>query len=302
LNAPLLAIVNPVAGRGRAARAWPRLAAALAAAGVAVECVVTRLAGEASGVAARAHADGPRTVLAVGGDGTLNEVLNGLLQAGGRATLAVAPYGTGNDWAHFLGVPGSPRTLAVVLARGRTRAVDVGLLEYAAEGRRETRHFINVAGSGYDAFVLERLSRRGPRALAYLAALAGGLVHYRAPRFTVRAAGATDAAIEGRLFVAFAMLGRSCGGGMRFAPRARPDDGLLDLVTIEQLAPLAALARLSRVYAGSILEDAAVRFRQCAEVSIEAEPAARVEADGQLLGHTPARARVLPGAIDFVVP
>jgi diacylglycerol kinase (ATP) len=299
VSAPLLAIVNPTAGHGRAARAWPRLAAALGAAGVAVDCAMTRGAGEATELAARAHADGPRPVLAVGGDGTLHEVLNGLLRAGGRATLAVAPFGTGNDWAGFLGVPREPRALAALLARGRTRAVDVGRIEYAAGGGREMRHFINVAGVGYDAYVLERMPRRGPRRLAYLTALAGGLVSYRAPVFSVRTPGA---AIEGRLFVALAMLGRSCGRGMRFAPGARPDDGLLDLVTVDHLAPLAALTRLPRVYTGSILADPAVRFRQCAEVTIDAEPAARVEADGQLLGTTPASVRVLPAAIDFVVP
>ncbi len=300
MTARLLAIVNPAAGRGRAARAWPRLAAALAAAGVDCEVATTRAAGEASELAAAAHARGPRPVLAVGGDGTLFEVLNGLMRAPGRATLAVAPYGTGNDWARFLGVPRAPRALAAVLAAGRTRAVDVGLLEYQAAGRRAARHFINVAGVGYDADVIARMAvGRGPRIVAYLAALLGGLVGYRAPRFTVRAAGET---FEGRLFVALAMLGASCGDGMRFAPRARPDDGLLDLVTIAHLSPLAALAKLPRVYAGTLLGDPAVRFRQCAEVAIEAEPAARVEADGQLLGTTPATARVLPGAIDFVVP
>lgn len=299
MSAPLLAIVNPAAGLGRAARAWRRLAAALGEAGTEFECAVTGSAGEATEHAARAHAAGPRTVLAVGGDGTLHEVLNGLMRAGGRARLAIAPFGTGNDWAHFLGVPREPRALAAMLARDRSRPVDVGLLEYGVASGRETRYFINVAGAGYDAYVLERRSPRAPRALGYLVALLAGLVRYRAPYFTVRAAGG---AIDGRLFVALAMLGRSCGGGMRFAPHAECDDGLLDLVTVDHLSPPGALARLPRIYAGSILADRAVRFRQCAEVTIAAEPAARVEADGQLLGRTPATARVLPRAIDFIVP
>jgi diacylglycerol kinase (ATP) len=300
VTAALFAIVNPAAGGGRAARAWPRLAAALAAEGVRCEVAQTRAAGEATELAAAAQAGGPRPVLAVGGDGTLFEVLNGLLRAPGRATLGVAPYGTGNDWARFLGVPRAPRALAAVLAAGRTRAVDVGLLEYQAAGRRATRHFINVAGVGYDADVLARIAAGGgPRLLAYPAALAAGLLRYRAPRFSVRTAGES---IEARLFVAFAMLGASCGGGMRFAPRARPDDGLLDLITIDHLSPLAVLARLPRLYTGTLLGDRAVRFRQCAEVAIDAEPGARVEADGQLLGTTPATVRVLPGAIDFLVP
>ena len=299
MSAPLLAIVNPAAGRGRAARAWPALAAALAAEGVAVEVAPTRAAGEASALAARAAAGGPRTVLSVGGDGTLHEVLNGLLAAGRPARLAVAPFGTGNDYAGFLGVPRAPRALAAMLARGRSRAVDVGRIEYTDGAARATRHFINVAGVGYDADVLERMARPGPRRPGYLAALAAGLIRYRAPRFAVRSPGAT---IEGRLFVALAMLGRSCGGGMRFAPGAEPDDGLLELVTVDHLAPLAALWRVPKIYTGAILADPAVRSRRCAELAIDAEPAARVEADGQLLGTTPVGIRLLPRAIEFVVP
>jgi diacylglycerol kinase (ATP) len=299
LSAPLLAIVNPAAGHGHAARAWPRLAAALDAAGVRHDCVLTRAAGDATRLAREASAAGPRPLLAVGGDGTLHEVLNGLLPGAGRATLAVAPFGTGNDFASFLGVPRERAALAAVLARGRTRAVDVGHVEYATAAGRESRHFINVAGAGYDAYVLGRMARSGPRLLAYLAALAGGLLSYRAPHFSVRLDGE---AIEGRLFVALAMLGRSSGGGMRFAPRARVDDGLMDLVTVDHLGVLPALQRLPRLYTGSILADRAVRFRQCPAVTIDADPPAGVEADGQLLGRTPATVRVLPGAIDFIVP
>lgn len=260
---------------------------------------MTQGAGDATRLAARALAGGPRPVIAVGGDGTLNEVLNGLLEAGGPVTLGVAPYGTGNDWARELGIPASPAALCALLVQQKTRRVDVGRIEYQDGGGRAARFFINVAGVGYDAYVLEHMWRRGPRLPAYLVALTRGLVTYRAPRFTVRAAGRCE---SGSLFVALAMLGQSCGGGMRFAPQARPDDGLMDLVTIDHLGPLAALRRLPKIYRGTILEDRAVRFRQCPEALVEAEPPARVEADGQLLGTTPVAIRVLPGAIDFLVP
>jgi YegS/Rv2252/BmrU family lipid kinase len=260
---------------------------------------MTQGAGDATRLAARALSGGPRPVIAVGGDGTLNEVLNGLLEAGGPVTLGVAPYGTGNDWARELGIPAAPAALCALLVRRKTRRVDVGRIEYQDGGRRAARFFINVAGVGYDAYVLEHMWRRGPRLPAYLVALTRGLVTYRAPSFTVRAAGRSE---SGSLFVALAMLGQSCGGGMRFAPHARPDDGLMDLVTIDHLGPLAALRRLPKIYRGTILEDRAVRFRQCPEADVEAEPPARVEADGQLLGTTPVAIRVLPGAIDFLVP
>jgi diacylglycerol kinase (ATP) len=298
MTAPLVAIVNPAAGRGRAGRDWLRLAAALRARGIAYDAFATRAAGEATELAAR-HGREAATLLAVGGDGTLHEVVNGLIGGGGCAALAVAPFGTGNDWARELGVPRAPDALAALIARRRTRRVDAGLIEYHDGGRRALRHFINVAGVGLDAFVVEHLARRGPRALAYLRAAVAGLVRFRAPRLRVAA---DRLAVDGRMLVAFALLGRSCGGGLEFAPRARPDDGLLDVVTIESMSLPAALARLPRLYTGSILDDPRVHFEQCKAARIDAEPAARVEADGQLLGTTPVSVRLVPRAAEFLVP
>jgi diacylglycerol kinase (ATP) len=299
MTAPLLAIVNPAAGGGRAGRRWTRLASALDAAGVAFEQVATRRAGEATELARAALATGPRTLLAVGGDGTLHEVLNGALAGAGRPRLAVAPFGTGNDWAREMAAPRDPAAFARMLAAGRVRAVDAGRIDYQQDGAPASRYFINVAGAGYDAYVLEQRERRGPRPLAYLRAVIAGLTRYRAPRFTVTG----DALrVEGRLFVAFAMLGQACGGGMRFAPVARPDDGRLDLVAIDHLPAAHALLRLAKVYTGTILRDPAVRHAALRQVSIDADPPTRLEADGQLLGHTPATLTVLPGAVEFVVP
>ncbi len=296
---PWLAILNPAARGGLAGRRWPALAAALRAHRVRFELVVTRAPGEATSLAADGLRRGHDRLLAVGGDGTLHEVLNGLLPGGRRATLAVAPFGTGNDWARGRGIPRRAWQLAALLAAPRLLGHDVGVVEFAGVAGRERRHFLNVAGVGYDAYVIERLSPRGPRALAYLAALAAGLVRYRAPRVRVEADGWSR---EAQLFVAFAALGRYCGGGMQFAPRALPADGLLDVVTIDHLGALAALARLPRIYSGGVLRDPAVRWRQSARVAIATDVPARVEADGQLLGHTPVTAWILPAAIDVVVP
>ena len=294
-----LAIVNPAAGRGRPLRAWPRLAAALAAAGVDVELATTAAPLHAVELVRAAVAAGTRRFLAVGGDGTLHEVVNGIMASGVRATLACAPLGTGNDWARGLKIPRSAAGLAALLARGGSHRCDVAEIEYQDGARRARRWFVNAAGAGFDAHVLEHLPRNGPPKLAYLAGVVRGLWHYRAPYFRV----ASDAHhAEGQLFVAFAMLGAYCGGGMQFAPGALPADGLLDAVTIRHLGKLAALARLPRIYRGRLLGDPAVGHWRAATLTLSAEPAARVEADGQLLGHTPAEVRVAAGAIDIVVP
>ncbi|MBS0375389.1 MAG: diacylglycerol kinase family lipid kinase [Proteobacteria bacterium] len=299
MSLPVLAIVNPAAGGGRAQRRWTQLARALEAAGVAFEQVTTHRAGEATELARAGLAAGPRTLLAVGGDGTLHEVLNGALGGARRPRLAVAPFGTGNDWAREMAAPREPAAFARMLAAGRVRAVDAGRIDYREAGAPAARFFINVAGAGYDSYVLEQLEGRSKQPLAYLRAVIAGLARYRAPRFKLAGDGVR---LEGPLFVAFAMLGQACGGGMRFAPVARPDDGLLDLVAIEHLSRASALWRLAKIYTGTLLRDPAVRHATLRELSIDAEPPARLEADGQLLGHTPATLTVLPKAVEFVVP
>ncbi|MCX7057832.1 MAG: diacylglycerol kinase family protein [Proteobacteria bacterium] len=221
MNPHWLAILNPAAGRGRAARSWPRYAAALAARGINIELQTTSGPGEATRLAREAIAAGQSRILAIGGDGTLHEVLNGLIGAPTRATLALAPCGTGNDWARGRAIPRRPAPFAAMLAAGRTLAHDVGAIEYVADNGLQTRYFINLAGVGYDAYVLEQLPRRGPRALAYLTAVAAGLIRYRPPLTQIAAAGER---LSGRYFATFAALGRYAGGGMQFAPRARPDD------------------------------------------------------------------------------
>lgn len=299
-RAPWFAVVNARAGRGCAAHAWAAVARELDARGAAHEVHHTRGPHDAAHVVVDAIARGARRFVAVGGDGTLHEVVNGVLGSRTRCTLAVVPNGTGNDWARGKALPRTAVGLADLLAHGRSRAFDAGEIEYTTPSGTERRWFVNVAGCGYDAHVLERLSDRAPRGLAYLLAVAGGLATYAPARFRVRSAGAP--AIDATLFVAFAALGRYCGGGMQVAPFADPADGALDVVGIRHLRLPSTLARLPRLYTGGILRDPAVQHFRTALVEIDADPPVRVAADGQLLGHTPARIRVLPHALDFVVP
>ncbi|HXQ30884.1 MAG TPA: diacylglycerol kinase family protein [Steroidobacteraceae bacterium] len=294
-----LAIVNIAAGAGRTARAWPQLKEALAAAGVSAESDMTRGQGHATELASRGYARGVRRFLAVGGDGTLHEVLNGIGDGTERCAIAAAPLGTANDWARGLGIPRSPVAIAAMLRAEHRLACDVGLAEFASAGEHRRRRFINVAGAGYDAFVLERLPRRGPQRLRYLWALASNLTAYRPPLFRVECDGRS---FEERLLVAFAALGRYCGGGLEFASDASPSDGLLDLVAIKAIGPLAVLARLPKAYGGRIAKDPVAITGRGPSVLIDADRPTGVEADGQLLGTTPCALRVLPGAIDAVVP
>lgn len=295
-------IVNPASGRPDGGAGWRALESALRAAGLDFDTVETQRPHHGEALVHRAVRDGHRHFLAAGGDGSVNDVVHGLMEAGHadtrELTLAVAPLGTGNDWARSLGVPREPRAIARMLAAGRTVLHDVGRIEFEAEDSPH-RWYINVAGAGFDAHVIAGLPRPIPSAWAYLRGALAGLASYRSPRFTIDADGERT---EGRMLLALVANARYCGHRMHVAPEARSDDGLLDLVTVEDLSLLRVLPKLPKLYNGRILGDPAVRHRLVRRVRIEADPPASLQADGQLLGRTPATVSLQAQALRVVVP
>lgn len=296
-----LAIVNPAAGRRDGGAGWRSVEAALRKANVAFDTVQTRAAGDATGLAMQAVRDGHRRLIAVGGDGSVNEIVQGVMDAGladtREVTLALAPHGTGNDWARSIAMPLDPRGIARTIAAGRTMLHDVGVIDFPAEPQTRRRWFINVAGAGYDAVVTSRVPRPVPSAVTYLKIALEGLVTYRSPEFRVRADGDV---IEGRLLLVFVANARYCGNRMHVAPTASMDDGLLDVLAVRELSLLRVLPKLVKLYGGRILGDPAVRHLRAARIRIETDPPVIVQADGQVLPQTPAEFSVLRRAIRVV--
>jgi diacylglycerol kinase family enzyme len=192
-----------------------------------------------------------------------------------------------------------PRAVAAAIAASRTLPHDVGVIDFPEAAPPARRWFINVAGVGYDAHVIGGLPPHVPSSLAYLRAALTGLLSYRAPQFTIEVNGQR---IERRLLLAFVANAQACGNGMRVAPAARVDDGLLDLVTIDEVGLFSALRKIVKLYRGTLLDDAVVRHARSAHVRIDSDPPAEVEAEGQIVGRTPAVFSVLPGALKVVVP
>lgn len=299
--------INPAAGGGRARRLWPRHAKALAQHGVPHEVHWTQAPGEASSRVAEALAAGHRRFLAVGGDGTVNEVLNGLRSAfeqtdgthGEPPLLAVLPAGTGNDWARQTGLPRAPLEWAAALAAGQTRRHDVGRLRFA-DGR--LHYFVVEAGAGFDTHVLGLLSRRGPRQLAYVTALLRGLASFRAPALALDLTELGDGRSalhlgSDRSMVAFGAIGPWTGGGMHIAPGARDDDGLLDFVTVRDAGAWHNLLNLPRLFNGRLHEDPNVQVARAARGQLQLDPPMAVQCDGQVVGMTPVTIELLPGAL-----
>jgi diacylglycerol kinase (ATP) len=291
-------IVNPAAGGGRVARRWRSLERALMQAGVGFTVARSDRAGHAESLAHDAVMRGFRRLLAVGGDGTLNEVINGACATGAATSedvaVGAAPLGSGNDWARALALPAAPRAFARCMAAGRTRAVDLGRIDFTGRQAVPARHFLNVAGAGIDAHLIAGLPIGAGRRLAYLLNLPKALRKFRPPVFDIQADGIRWREAQ---LLALVANGPYCGGGMRLAPQARPDDGELDLMCLAPLALRVALPRLPRLYDGRLHEEPWAHQQRVRVVEIAAEPPTAVQADGQLVGITPIRITVLTRAL-----
>jgi diacylglycerol kinase (ATP) len=287
-------VVNPASGAGRGARMRPRLVAALGRSRIPFRCVESAGPGDAGRLFADAARTGFRRLLAVGGDGTFNELVNGVFASGvppGDFLVAAAAGGTGNDWSRAMQVPDDADRLAARMARAVARPADIGVA-IDGEGRRTAFH--NVAGAGLAAEVIRRTPRRGPRAAAYLVGLARALAATQAPRFEL---GVDGRAVAGRFLLVLASIGPRCGGGMRLTPGAEADDGWLDLLTLDPLTAGAALARLPKLFDGRLAGDPAFRVSRCRRATIASDPPACVQLDGELFAGTPVALEIMPAAV-----
>jgi YegS/Rv2252/BmrU family lipid kinase len=331
---PVVVIAHPGAGRGAFARVWPRVAAELDARHVATEVRLTTRAMEAADFARAAAGEGAPLVLAVGGDGTLHEVLNGLLAEGGEAAalpvLGLVPAGRGSDYARGLGVPTDPAALASRFAAvvagdpAASSPVDAGEVEYrpshlvagrtapeppveieaaADDGERLLRRFINGAGVGFSPFVAQRTARFPPRLGAYLYTAAGLLTIIDWRERTV-ALGWAEGTVEERAVESIELaLGGYEGGGMLVAPGADPRDGLFDAVVIDATSRAELVTFSWRIRSGDHLRSPRVELRRTAGLTVavvDGRGPLYLQADGELLGRDPFEFRMLSSAVRFV--
>jgi YegS/Rv2252/BmrU family lipid kinase len=287
---------NPAAGGGRASSLVRQVEALLVAAGVEVGVHRTGSLDDARTSAAEAGGQ-VDLVVAVGGDGTVGACAAGLAEAGSgaggtRAALGVVPAGSGNDVAAALGLPaGDPLAAAALLPTLPRRPVDV----VRAELDGTVRRFLAVAATGFDGQVnrlANRLPVRGrPR---YVGATLLRLPFSRPARFAIELAGDR---LDAHAWMVTVANGPNYGGGLRIAPAARMDDGVLDVVVVGRLSRLGLLRALPTVFDGRHVDNPAVSTYQAARVTVAAEPAVPVYADGEELGVTPASFAVEPGAL-----
>lgn len=302
-----LFVVNPAAGQGRGRARWETIKALAARLWPDHEVKATEGPGHGRELARNAIAAGARLVVAVGGDGTLGEVVDGYLSAPPASRLGAAvatfPAGSGCDFARHAGVSRDPETWAAALRAGRPRLLDAARARFhGADGGQRKRHFLNVAAWGLAGDVAVGVERRGKRlggTLTYL--LEGLLAIYgaRPRRMRLVVDGVAEAEAEYHM-VAVANTS-TIGGGMRVAPQADPEDGLLDLLTVGALPRRRLLTLMPRVYAGGHVGQPGVTLRRVARVEVSCDETLPLNVDGDLDGFTPASFEVLPRAVPFLL-
>jgi YegS/Rv2252/BmrU family lipid kinase len=300
-------ILNPRAGGGRAERLWPMLRDALDATLGAYVLRRTQGPHDATRHARTALRRGADRIVAIGGDGTLNEVANGFFDADAsvrpEAVLAPISCGTGSDFRRSLGGPRSPTAAVRALLQHRVRSIDVGRLQYTTDaGREAVRYFLNIASFGLGGAVdqvvetLPGKAQAGGR-LAYLYAILHVLVRYRNQPVTMAVDGTPVYA--GPISNVAVANGRFFGGGLEIAPEAQVDDGQLDVIVLGDFSRRALIRHARRFYDGTHLRlDDVSAFRgRCITATPHSDAPVRLDVDGEALGRLPATFTVRPRAL-----
>jgi len=296
-------IVNPAAGANSTRRKWPQLHRLLTHIGFSFDHDYTEGTGHATELATAAASDGYRYLVAVGGDGTVNEVANGILNSGeaGSVSLGIISTGTGSDFVRSVGIPRNYVSACSCLTSPQRYLIDVGIVEYQSNGQTSKRFFVNAAGIGFDAAAVEateQLPKYFGGTIPYLAGLLRTLVGYRNKSVEL---GIGDRAEKARVLSVVVSNGNYLGGGMRIAPEASLNDSLLDVCVIGDVGKFDLLKSLPMVYKGTHGDHPRVRMEKAEKVTVESTEKVLVHADGEVLGEGPASFSLIPAALNIVV-
>jgi diacylglycerol kinase (ATP) len=300
-----LVIVNPNAGSGRGKKDWNKISSLLEKEGIVFSVKFTDKKEDAITLTRNGIESGYRKIITVGGDGTLNEVVNGVLLNTTcppvEISLGLIPVGTGNDWGKMFGIPSDYQKAVEIIREGKEMIHDAGIVSYSSDEGIKTRYFINIAGLGFESAVVKRTNFQKDHGhsgkLIYFYNLLLSLLAYRNTKTEIEI---DCEKVIVNLFSLNIGNGRYCGGGMRQTPDALPDDGLLDVTVIGDIGKTEIIRKLHLLYDGTILSHPKISGFRARKIKVTSGSDIWVEADGESLGHTPAEFGILPSAIMII--
>ena len=299
-------IVNPNAGVQKATKEWPKIHRIIEKEGVDHDFLFTEHRDHAIHLARKSIEKGYRKIVVVGGDGTLNEVLNGIfLQQTCPVQdiiMGMIPIGTGNDWCRMFNVPFEYEGAVKLLKQKNTFVQDVGKVSYHKKDQTYDRYFMNVTGMGYDALVAKKTNlfkekgHGGP--LTYLWFVFASLFQYKFLDAVIEVDGNPE--FKGEIFSMNVGICKYNGGGMMQVPNAIPDDGLLDMTLIVKAPKWMVIRHTSKLYNGTLIKLDMVKTFRGKTIRIRSTGKIYLEADGESLGHTPFTYEIIPKALIVV--
>lgn len=307
ISKTFMAVVNPASANGTTGRAWPDLSERLTAAGLEHDARVTTRPGEATELTRQALAAGYRTIVSVGGDGTINEVMNGFFDGdrylGEGARLGILSRGTGGDLIRTLGLPKDEGQAIERLKAGRVKRVDVGRARFTSHTGAETvRYFINIGDLGLGGETVARVNRTTKVFGGFVSFLWGTLATvatYRNKDIELVIDGGEP--IRGRMTLVVVANGQYFGGGMRIAPQAVMDDGLFDIVTLGDCGRIELVRSIGKVYKGAHLTHPKIRLYRGKEVVVRTPDRVLLDLDGEQPGVAEVTFTLVPACLEVII-
>jgi len=300
-----LVIVNPNAGRKKGLRDWEEISSLLSKYRIYYKAIFTERPEHAIEISRTQIESGFRNIIVVGGDGTMNEVVNGVFSQEACSTtditLGMITVGTGNDWGRMFGIPQDYEEAIRTLLRNNTFIQDAGSVQYLKESNTENRYFVNIAGLGFDAEVVRKSNRMKERGkggvLMYFANIFTSLLNYKHVNALIDIDGM---AVENLVFSMNVGICKYSGGGMIQVPNAVPDDGLFDMTVINAMRKTKVVRSLRRLYNGTINEHPRVDSYTGKLIRVDSSEKIHLETDGETLGHTPIEFSIIPRSIRVI--
>lgn len=300
-------IINPNAGKKKAQKDWAILSNLLTNNGFQFNFSFTSGRLDALNLAQDAIANGTRDIIAIGGDGTFNEVVNAIISQkicpSTDITIGLFGIGTGNDWCRTLNIPYDYSKALEIIKSGKTFLQDVGHAHFENDGKKSSRYFANVAGMGFDATVAKKVnddkdSNRTGKIL-YLKNLLLCLLKSKIVNCEIKI---DEEKINAEIFSMSVGIGKYNGGGMMQLPNAVPDDGLLDITLIKKISKFDVMKQTKNLYDGTFIKHPSVALYQGKIVEITSNTPVNLELDGESVGQSPFCFEILPKALKVFIP
>lgn len=301
-----LFIVNPNAAKGKAGKDWLHIERLIRKKDIHYKAVLTAGPGDAISVVEEELSLGYKCLVVVGGDGTVNEVVNGIFYQGivppEEISLGIIPVGTGNDWARYYGIPKKYKKALEHVFSPEAHYQDVGKLTHTINGKPTIHYFANIAGFGFDALVVKAtndMQERGNRmAIAYFFNLLRTAMSYRSLPMTIEINGEK---IDRKIFSISIGNGKFSGGGMKQTPHAIIDDGLFDVTIYDDMSLFKIVRNVLKLYRGKILKVHGVHAYKTTRLIVQDGPELLAEVDGEIIPEGPFEIEIMPSALKVLI-